>query len=248
MAITRVGAIILGAGQDRLATELGYAAKGLIPVNDIPLGEHVMRAARASQNIATTTYVGPANWEFAPSEHHVPGGERLVDSLEAGTNSVLEFSPPVDWVLIITADLPHLTTEDIDVFLRECEPAIAGGAQLCYSVVPKPVMEAAYPGEKRTYVPLADGHVTGGNLGLVHKDLIPKLLEFVEEIFVNRKNPFALARMFGIGTILALLFRRARIAGIEQRAENLIGAPLRAVLTSRAAIANDVDAAEHLHR
>lgn len=246
MAITRVGAIILGAGQDRLATELGYAAKGLIPLNGAALGEHVLRATRASEAVATTTYVGPADWEFLPNEQNVPGGERLVDSLEAGTSSVLEFSPPVDWVLIITADLPHLTTEDIDTFLRECEPAIAGGAELCYSVVPERVMEAAYPGEKRTYVPFVDGRVTGGNLGLVHKDLIPKLLEFVEEIFKHRKNPLALARMFGIGTILALVFRRARIAGVEKRASELIGAPLKAVLTSRASIANDVDAAEHL--
>lgn len=248
MATTRVGAIILGAGQDRLATELGYDAKGLIPISEIPLGEHVMRATRGSTHVATTTYVGPANWELLPNERNVPGGERLVDSLQNGADSVLRFSPAVEWILIVTADLPHLTAEDIDTFLQECQPALAGGAQLCYAVAPQAVMEAAYPGEKRTYVPLADGRVTGGNIGLVHKDLLPKLLEFVEEIFKHRKNPIALARMFGLRTILALVFRRARIAAIEKRAGKLIGAPLRAVLTSRAAIANDVDALEHLHR
>lgn len=248
MTITRVGAIILGAGPDRLATELGYAAKGLILVNDVPLGQHVMLATRGSNLIATTTYVGPANWELLPHEYNVPGGDRLVDSLQAGIDSVTGFTPPVDWVLIITADLPHLTTEDIDVFLRECEPAVKDGAQLCYGVVPERVMESAYPGEKRTYVTLADGRVTGGNVALVHKSLLPTLLGFIDRLFKHRKNPIALATLFGIRMIFALVFKRARIAAIEERAGTLIGAKLRAVLTSRAAIANDVDTKEHLHR
>ena len=246
MTTPRIGALILGGGQDRLAKRLGFAAKGLVPFQGVPLGQRVLGATRSSAHIVTTTYVGPADWEFLPSEANAPGGDRLVDSLAFGAGAVLANPAQVDWVLLLTADLPWLTGEDIDAFIAECAPAMEAGAQLCYAVAPERVMAQAYPGEKRTYVTLADGKVTGGNLALVHRSFMPKLLPFIDDVFRNRKNPIALARIVGLGTLFALLTKRARISAIEARASTLTGAPLKAVLTDRAAIANDVDAEEHL--
>lgn len=246
MTTPRIGALILGGGQDRLTESLGLDGKGLVPFQGIPLGERVLHATRGSNHIVTTTYVGPASWEFTAEETNAPGGDRLVDSLAFGAGAVLAHPAHVDWVLLLTADLPWLTAEDIDAFITESTPAMKAGAFLCYAVAPERVMAAAYPGEKRTYVELADGKVTGGNIALVHRLLVPKLLPFIDNVYRNRKNPIALARIVGLRTLIALLMKRARIAAIEDRASTIIGAPLKAVLTERAALANDVDLEEHL--
>lgn len=246
MSTPRIGALILGGGQDRLTESLGLEGKGLVPFQGTPLGQRVMNATRASTHIVTTTYVGPANWAFTEHETNAPGGNRLVDSLAFGAGAVLADPAQVDWVLLLTADLPWITAEDIDTFIAESTPAMQAGAFLCYAVATEQVMAHAFPGEKRTYVQLADCKVTGGNIALVHRLLVPKLLPFIDDVYRNRKNPIALARIVGLRTLLALVTKRARIPAIEERASTIIGAPLKAVLTQRAALANDVDSEEHL--
>ena len=53
------------------------------------------------------------------------------------------------------------TPEAIDDFVTQ---SLAAGAEFSYPLIRAEDMEAQFPGSKRTYVKVAGGRVTGGNL------------------------------------------------------------------------------------
>ncbi len=170
----------------------------------------------------------------------------LVDKLVAGARVLGDERP----ILIATADVPALTAGDVDSFV---EAALASGAEVAYPVISREALERAFPGGRRTYVRLrsaqatggeqvADGRqVTGGNLMLATAVSIERGRDIGRRLFDARKSPVAMARVLGPGFVLRLAFGRLDVPGLESRLSALLGGPVAAVVTDRAAIGMDVD-------
>jgi molybdopterin-guanine dinucleotide biosynthesis protein A len=237
-----VTAVILGGGrQDALALRAGVAAKALVPFAGQALALYVLSALRACPAVAHIVYVGDADSVIAAqADQLVPPGETFVESFSAGAHAALAHAPE-HCVLVTTADLPWLRREALDDFL-----AAASGAALAYPVVRREVAEAQFPEQRRTFVRLQEGRFTGGNLMLLAPEMVPALLPFVERAYGGRKNPLALARLFGADFIVRLALGRLSLGAIEARATQLLGLPVRAVITPFASIGADVDKPEHL--
>jgi hypothetical protein len=71
--------------------------------------------------------------------------------------------------------------------------------------------------------------------------VFPSLERFIEQLGHARKNPLQLARLFGWDVLLRFALRRLSIADAEQRASQVIGAPVRAVISPYAEIGVNVD-------
>jgi hypothetical protein len=146
--------------------------------------------------------------------------------------------PPDDDVLVSTSDLPVLTVESIEDYIAQ---ARAKEADLTYGCVEKRVHFAKYPQVPHTWAPLRDGTYCGTGFITIRPRVFHSLERFIERLGQARKNPLKLARLFGFRVLLRFAFRRLSIERAEARASYVIGARVRAVVSSYPEIAVNVD-------
>lgn len=235
-------AVVLGGGNgDKLARHAGVKAKALVPLEGKPMGAYVLEALSGSQWVNGTVYVGP----FAGLESSlngattVPAGKRITDSLALGLGAALAQKP--SQILVLTADVPWISAASLDDFITT-----APKADLVYPAIPQHATEAQFAGQKRTYAKIKEGRFTGGNLILMTPVAVPSLLSFMEQLYRGRKNPFALAAVFGWSFVFKLLTGSATIAELEARASHLLGVTANAFISEDASLGADIDKPEHL--
>lgn len=238
----KIIAIVLGGGgKDALARHANVEAKALVPLKDKAMGGYVLDALSRSQSVDKTVYVGPG----AGLEPHlngaitVPAGKRLADSLALGLGAALAHKPT--HILVVTADIPWVTAASLDRFV-----SAAPKADLIYPAIPRGAAETQFAGQRRTYAKVKEGSFTGGNLILMTPAVVPSLLSFVDQLYRGRKNPFALAAVFGWDIVFKLLSGRATIPELEARASKLLGVEARAFISEDATLGADIDKPEHL--
>lgn len=239
---TQLSAVVLGGGApDELTRAAGVSAKALVPFAGRPLVHYVLDALHGCGAVGRVIYVGVADaYVTAHTAQLLPAGPSFVDSFSAGVEAALAAAPRQS-VLVTTADLPWLTAAALRDFL-----AAGMGADLAYPIVAKETAEAQFPAQRRTFVRLTDGRFTGGNMMLLSPVAVPVLLPFIQRAYQGRKNPLALAQLFGVDFILRLLVGRLSLRQIEARAERVLGVSVRALPTLHASIGADVDKLEHL--
>ena len=237
-------AVVLGGGEDALARAAGVAAKALVPLAGKPMGAHVLEALRCSQQVGYVVYVGPNGGLERRYDAHVPAGDSLADSLALGLGAALAHLPEGSEgarLLALTADIPWLTAQAVDTFATQ-----SAEVDLVYPVIPAAVSEAQFPAQQRTYVKVRDGRFTGGNMVLLTPAGVPPLLRFMDRLYRGRKNPLALAAIFGWDIVAKLLLGRVSIAELEHRAANILGISVSAFISQDASLGADVDKPEHL--
>jgi len=217
-----VDAVVLaGSNNDgplRECSDVSYEA--LIPIGSKVMVEYVVEALLACPQIGRVLVVGPVA-ALSPvltgervSIIESPGG--IMENIEAGLMSSLE----ADRVLLVTSDIPMLTTQAVKDFLRLCGDM---SGDLYYPIIPKPVVESKFPATRRTYVNLKEGVFTGGNLFLINPAIFKKCVENGQKIINLRKSPFGLCRLIGLGFVLKFLMRFLSISEAEQKVSLLLG-------------------------
>lgn len=206
--------------------------------------EYVLAALRAAPEIGRIALVGPARLPpevSAAVDVSIAAPGPLLDNLAAG---LAAFAGPAP-VLVAAADLPFLSAAAVSAFLAAAGAA-APGADAAYAIVPGDEIARAAPGIRKTVVRFADGPYTGGSLVLIRPDAFLRARLAIERAMAARKRPWALARLFGLRTVLGLAAGRLRIADLERRAEAITGIRARAVICRDAGVALDVDRPEAL--
>jgi hypothetical protein len=161
-------------------------------------------------------------------------GTRIRDSLRSGLHGL----HMDDDVLVSTSDLPVLTSQSIEDFIMRAK---AKDADLTYGCVEKRVHVAKYPQVPHTWAPLRDGTFCGTGFITMRPRVFTSLERFIEQLGRARKNPLHLARLFGVRVLLRFALRQLSIAQAEARASQVIGAPVRAVISPFAEIGVNVD-------
>jgi hypothetical protein len=162
----------------------------------------------------------------------------MLANLVAGVNKALEINKRNKYVLIVSSDIPALKTNMVDWLVDTC---METKDDLYYGVCPKEVMEARFPGSKRTYTPLKDMKVCGADINVVHVNMAKEHLDVWESLIVNRKNPFKQAMTMGWGTFTLLALGRLTLDDAVQRVCERIGIEGRAILWPYAEPCMDID-------
>ncbi len=237
-------AVILAGGENssELKKIAPYDNEALIIIGNYPMIYYVYRALRATPAINNIIVSGPveALRNILPREDKlffVEGGENAIDSF-AHAVTILEGKRVSDKVLVVPTDVPFITSEAIEDFLTCCE---ASKADFYYPLTCKEVNERKYPGVVRTYVRLKEGVFTGGNLFLLRSKLIPACLEMGVKLFYRRKNPLAMARLFGVSLVWKYLLGRLSIQMAEKRFYEVVGIRGKGIISSYAEVGVDVD-------
>lgn len=240
-----IDAIVLAGaantGPLRTVSTVKYEA--MIPINGRPMLLYVLVALLRSRKIGNILVVGPEELASVQSDlpaddagrvQFVPSGDSILDNLLRGLDAVGK----KDRVLVVTSDVPLLTSDAVDDFIERCH---ATEADVYYPIISKEVSAAKYPDAERTYVNLKEGTFTGGNLALVNPEALSRGRRVMEQAFQMRKKPVKLARLLGFRFILKFGMRRLSLPEIEERAAEILGYRGIAVPSPYPEIGLDVD-------
>lgn len=164
----------------------------------------------------------------------------LLEKLKKG----VEFFPKAEWLLLVSGDLPLLTSESLIDFLKRSFYFPADGY---YPVLSQETMEKKFPGTRRTYGRLKEGCLTGGNVVLLRPQVLIDNWDLGEKILDARKKPLQLTQILGFSTVFKFLIRSLMVKEAEERLSYLTGYNLKAVFTPYAEIGLDVDKIEDLN-
>jgi len=232
-----IDAVVM-AGGDGAVIDPSYRFKGLLPIAGKPMVQWVAEALREAETVGEIAVVVPTAerlgaWANDVGKIVVSDGS-FVENIVAG---VVAFRGDRR-VLLTTGDIPAITPQAIDDFVRA---GLATQADAVYPLVSEDVMLSQFPGSKRTFVRLATGPVTGGNMMLIDPETIMANQEIGGRIFDTRKSPVAMARVIGMRFVARLLLGRLTVVEVEHKIGQLIGGTGAAVYTTHASIGADVD-------
>lgn len=245
----QVPCVVLAGGRipQKLGDATGCQIQALVPINGRPMISYVLEALRAAKTVSQIFAVGAEPLRSAvggvvsadKQVVFVPEVGEMLSNIRAG----LAATKASGFVLLSAADIPLLTPEAVDDFVRR---AAVLNSDFCYPIVTKEAVQAKYPGMGRTFVGTKDGVFTGGNLFLLKAEFFDRLAPAVEKVRAARKNPIKLAALLGPATLLLFAVKRISIEQVEKRAARLFGGKLRAVVSPYPEIAADVDKPEDL--
>ena len=232
-----VDAVVL-AGGDGAVIDPTSRFKGLLSISGRPMVSWVVDALRASPYVTEVAVVVPTaedlgSWADTVDKLVVSNGS-FIENVLAGIDSFR-----VDRAtLVTTGDIPALTGEAVDDFVRRSQET---GADFTYPFVRKEDMLEQFPGSDRTFVRLKAGPVTGGNMMLINPDLTHRNRDIGQRLFETRKSAAQMARVIGFRFVLKLATGQLEVHEVEAKMQDLLGGPSAAVYTPFASIGADVD-------
>ncbi|NLB88108.1 MAG: NTP transferase domain-containing protein [Syntrophomonadaceae bacterium] len=238
-------AIILAGGlsSSELKKLAPYDNEALILIGQYPMIFYVYKALRKSPMIRNIVISGPVDALrnlFAKEEglFFVDSGENAVESFLNAVN-LLKDNSITEKLLVLPTDIPFITKDAIEDFISRCNRE--EGADFYYPVTSKEINETKFPRVSRTYVKLKEGVFTGGNLFLVRTAIIDNMVDIAIKLVERRKNPLAIAKLFGLNLVIKYIIGRLTIHAAEKRFYEVTKIKGKAIISPYAEIGVDVD-------
>jgi GTP:adenosylcobinamide-phosphate guanylyltransferase len=219
-------------------------SKALVEVGGRPMIQWVLDALAGAPRVERVAVVGLDEASGVTGGGKalgfVPAQGDMIPNIQAGVRWVASQNPQATHVLLVSSDIPAITTEMVDWVLDAAED---GDYDLYYTVVEKEVMERRFPGSKRSYITTSDAVVCGADLNVVgvravldvaHQSLWEKVVE-------ARKNAFKQAQLVGFDILLRLLTRRISLGYAEANISQRLGIRGRILRCPFAEVGMDVD-------
>ena len=246
-AAQRFTALVLAGSRgpsDPVAAASGLAQKCLVPAAGVPMLCRVLDALLACPQVATVhvTLQDAASLagdpqiaaRLGPRVRLVEGDTTPSLSVRAALAAMGEPFP----VLVTTADHPLLAPEIVGEF---CRRAAASGADVCAGLTSSAVLLAAYPESRRTWLRFRDERYSGANLCAMLTPAARQAVAFWRRVEQDRKQPWRIARAFGVGSLLAYALGLLTLDEALRRVSRVLGCEARAIALPFAEAAIDVD-------
>ncbi len=237
---------IVTAGGIPLPEEPLYPAtqgrvKAMLDVAGKPMVQWVLDALTESSAIENVIIVGlteKSGVRCGKKMYFISNQGKMLENIQAGVGKVMEINKKAKFALLVSSDIPGITGEMVDWVVNTC---METDDDIYYNVILRAAMEKRFPGSKRTYTPLKDMEVCGGDMNMVRTSIVHENSEFWEKVINKRKNPAAQAMLIGFDTLFLLLFRRLTIDDVIKRIASKLGLRGRAIICPYAEIGMDVD-------
>ncbi|MEJ2264778.1 MAG: nucleotidyltransferase family protein [Anaerolineales bacterium] len=215
--------------------------KALLDVAGKPMAQWVLDALDGATTVRRVVIVGlPANGKLSclKAQAYLPNQGGMLDNIRAGVEKVVELNPSSGHVLVVSSDIPAITSEMVDWLV---DTTMQTDHDVYYTVITRQVMEARFPKSKRSYTHLKDVEVCGGDMNMIRTSMITANDEIWTRILAARKNVFKQASLIGFGTLLLLLLRQLKLeSGIKRVCERL-DITGRVIFSPYAEIGMDID-------
>ncbi len=216
-------------------------AKALIDVAGKPMIQWVLDALSEAKTIDRVVVIGisaKSDLTCKKPLTYMSNQGKMLDNLKAGTAKVMELNPKAKYVLFVSSDIPSITAEMVDWMVNTTSET---KDDIYYNVVLREDMEARFPGSKRTYTPLKDMEVCGGDMNVARTAIVNQNSEFWNKLIEARKNPAAQAAMIGFDIIFKFIFRQLTIDDVIKRVADKLNLKGRAIVCPFPEVGMDVD-------
>lgn len=232
-------------GVDPLAAAFHTRLKALVPIAGEAMLSRVARTLVNHPAIGRVIVLAqdPAALIDDPDtrwlgSHQKIGFEAAGASVSGAIIDAAEAHPTGFPFLVTTADHALLDASMINAFVA---PALAAGADLAVGLVEKRVLEASYPGNRRTWLRFRGGAYSGANLFLLTTPRARTALELWRSIEQQRKKSRAVIGAFGPLILAGVALRLFTLRGALARAGRRLGLTAAAIEIPIAEACIDVD-------
>ena len=236
----KVDVLILAGAQNKGALK-EYSSQrheALIEINNKPMVEYVIRAVNNSQSTDRVALVGPAK-ELTDSLNEdvdilVESAESMIDNIRAGVEKLASNK----YILVVTSDIPLISREVVDKYIDLCQER---EADIYFPIISRDICEDKFPEVERTYVKLAEGTYTGGNIILMKSDVFMDILGILSKVIQGRKKPWKLSKLLGFKFIIKYFLGRLHLKEIEDRISDIIGYQGKGLIVDYPEVGFDID-------
>jgi CTP:molybdopterin cytidylyltransferase MocA len=224
-----------GLVQAPFSHEIGTAVKALAPLGNGRLIDRALDAARAS-GASRITVVGDA-------EVRAHCGERADAVIEpsedgrANLEAALRCAGDDEALLLLTSDLPFITQNALDDFLKRI-----GDADIAMPIACADAYLAAYPGATEHATTLERERIVNGSVFYFSPGTAPRAISIARRLFAARKSLPRMAMLLDLPLMLRFVFRRLRIEHLEAYAVRVFRIRAHAVRNASPALCYDIDA------
>lgn len=222
----------------------GVERKPLLKITDRTILETTFEAIRGCDFVRRVVIVGPdevlRHEACAKADDRIPEGKTGPENIFRALDWLLKQPDPPEYVMIVTADLPFITTESLRAFVNICPP----GKDFCVPLISKDEFEEMFPSATATFVGLRDGTWTAGCAYLATTEGLKKAIHHIELVFKQRKSKLGMAKLLGYKFVWDLLFHKLTVSDVEAKVRELLQCEGVAVPGSPAELAYDVDDTE----
>jgi len=229
---------------DPVARAAGVPFKCLAPIAGRAMVERVVEALAELPTVARIVVMAEpaARLDELPAIARLRAGGRLAlrspePGLAASVEAGLAHTEGLP-LLVTTADHPLLDRLILEAFL---EPALASGAAVVVGLAPEWAVRAAAASTRRTWWRFADGRFSGANLFLLCGEAARPALAFWRRVEAERKRPWRIVRLFGLGNLLLYASGRLTLSRAMARVSQRLGCTVAAVTIPIGEAAIDVD-------
>ncbi|MBW6473990.1 MAG: nucleotidyltransferase family protein [Anaerolineaceae bacterium] len=238
--------VILTAGgtptpEDPLFPYCNGLPKALIPIGDKSMIQWVLDALAAAKSINRIVLIGlddDIQVKYPREIVRIKDQGSMVENIIAGAHTLLSFPGANHYALVVASDVPAVTPEAIDWVSEE---TIKAQKDLVYTVVTQPVMEKRFPGSKRSYIPLKDMAICGGDVNAINLETANYDNPLYRKLIDARKNALKQASLLGLDTLFLILLRAITLAQTERRVSKRLEIDGKVSPCPYAEIAMDVD-------
>ncbi len=229
------------APQDPLYPFTQGAPKALLDIAGKPMIQWVLDALSQSRLVGRVVVIGltaDSGVTCTKPLDFIPDQGDMLANIRAGTRKVLELNPEMEHILVVSSDIPAITGESVDWVTSQ---VMLTNEDIYYNVISKQVMEARFPGSRRSFTRLRDAEVCGGDLNAIRCSMALDTNSIWDKIIATRKNVLKQAALLGYDTLLLLLFRMLTIHSAVERVTSRLGLTGRALECPYAEVGMDVD-------
>jgi len=239
-------AIVVAGGTPQpgeyLYEETGGNPKAMLDIAGKPMIQWVLDALSGAKTIEQVVVIGlPAECcdiRCSKPMSFFPNQADMIENIRTGAVKVLEINPQAHHFLIVSSDIPAITAEMVD---WEVRTTMETDHDVYYHVITREVMEARFPGSRRSYVHLKGMEVCGGDMNVVRAQTVTANEALWKKIVDARKNALKQASLLGYGTLFLLMFRLLTLDKAVALASKRLNIKARAIVCPYAEIGMDVD-------
>ncbi len=231
---------------DPLAEATGVPCKALVPVGGIPMIKRVVKTLLDCPLIEKIHLCGPEEFCWLRLRDLLPSEVDWIPPAPTPSRSTykaLELLGGKDPVFLTTADHALLSPQMVEYFLHRATRTLA---DLVVGIARYETLRANYPQARRTTYRLKEGRFCSTNLYALLSPLARKAVFFWQQVEDKRKNPLAIVRAFGAGTLAKYLAGYLKLKEAFERASQILGCQVEAVIVPYPEAAIDVDDLEDL--
>ncbi len=215
--------------------------KSLLEISGKPIIQWVLDALSDCSMIDNIVVVGLTEENNLKCKHRLyycPNHGDLLTNILNAVTMMQKINPSLELVLLVSGDLPAITPPMLEWMINEIREK---QHDFYYTAVEDATMEKTFPESRRTYLPLKDRRVCGGDVlavrvtdSLMQNPIWRKLID-------TRKNPLKQAAIFGADTLFLIASKMLTVEQIETRISKKLGIKGKVLITPYAEMGMDVD-------